>query len=88
MFDYPQLTALAAVHRRGSFDLAAASLNLTPSAISQRVKALEERVGTLLIKRGQPCLATEAGLRLIRHLDEVHFLNPPWHMIFPNLPLH
>ncbi|MEH7828346.1 LysR family transcriptional regulator ArgP [Gemmobacter denitrificans] len=71
MLDYPQLLALATVHRRGSFDLAAAQLGLTPSAISQRVKALEERMGTLVIRRGQPCSATEAGLRLIRHLEEV-----------------
>lgn len=74
MLDYPQLAALAAVHRRGSFDLAAASLNVTPSAISQRIKALEENLGTLLIKRGQPCIATETGLRLIRHHDEVALL--------------
>lgn len=74
MLDYPQLAALAAVHRRGSFDLAAATLNVTPSAISQRIKALEEHLGTLLIKRGHPCTATEAGLRLIRHHDEVALL--------------
>lgn len=74
MLDYPLLEALAAVHRRGSFDLAAAVLNLTPSAVSQRIKALEERTGTLLIRRGQPCAATETGLRLIRHLEEVTLL--------------
>ena len=74
MLDYANLAALAAVHRRGSFDLAAASLGLTPSAVSQRIKALEERTGTLLIRRGQPCSATETGLRLIRHHDEVMLL--------------
>jgi hypothetical protein len=37
MFDPDQLAALAAVHRRGSFDLAAAELHVTPSAISQRI---------------------------------------------------
>lgn len=74
MLDPAQLAALAAVHRRGSFDLAAAGLNVTPSAISQRVKALEEVAGTLLIRRGQPCTATEAGLRLIRHHDEIVLL--------------
>lgn len=71
MLDYPNLAALAAVHRRGSFDLAAAELGLTPSAVSQRVKALEERSGALLIRRGQPCTATETGARLVRHFDEV-----------------
>jgi LysR family transcriptional regulator (chromosome initiation inhibitor) len=74
MFTDPQLQALAAVHRRGSFETAASMLGLTPSAISQRIKALEDRVGTLLIRRGQPCEATPAGLRLIRHHDEVALL--------------
>ncbi len=75
MFENPLLAALSAVHRRGSFDLAAASLGLTPSAVSQRIKALEDRVGTLLVRRGQPCEATAIGLRLIRHHDEVALLD-------------
>ena len=74
MHDPAQLAALAAVHRRGAFDLAAAELHVTPSAISQRIKALEEQTGTLLIRRGQPCRATEPGLRLIRHHDEIALL--------------
>lgn len=74
MLDPAQLSALAAVHRRGSFDLAAAELHVTPSAVSQRIKALEETTGTLLIRRGQPCAATETGLRLIRHHDEIALL--------------
>ena len=74
MLDPAQLAALAAVHRRGSFDLAAAELHVTPSAVSQRIKALEERIGTLLIRRGQPCAATDTGLRLIRHQDEIALL--------------
>ena len=74
MFDPARLAALAAVHRRGAFDLAAVELHVTPSAISQRIKALEELTGTLLIRRGEPCIATEAGLRLIRHHDEVALL--------------
>jgi LysR family transcriptional regulator, chromosome initiation inhibitor len=74
MLDPAQLAALSAVHRRGSFDLAATELHVTPSAISQRIKALEEATGALLIRRGQPCQATETGLRLIRHHDEVALL--------------
>lgn len=74
MFDPAQLAALAAVHRRGSFDLAAAELHVTPSAISQRIKALEDHAGTLLIRRASPCTATPAGLRMIRHHDEVVLL--------------
>jgi LysR family transcriptional regulator (chromosome initiation inhibitor) len=83
MLDPAQLTALAAVHRRGSFELAAADLRVTPSAISQRLKALEERIGTLLIRRGTPCTATETGLRLIRHHDEVALLE---HALAADLP--
>lgn len=75
MLDPAQLAALAAIHRRGSFDLAAADLHVTPSAISQRLKALEESVGTLLIRRGQPCTATPTGLRLIRHHDDIALLS-------------
>lgn len=74
MPDPAQLAALTAIHRRGSFDAAAAALHVTPSAISQRIRALEDAVGTLLIRRGQPCTATPAGLRLIRHHDEVALL--------------
>lgn len=74
MLDPAQLAALAAVHRRGSFELAAAELHVTASAVSQRIKALEETAGTLLIRRGQPCQATEPGLRLIRHHDEIALL--------------
>jgi LysR family transcriptional regulator, chromosome initiation inhibitor len=74
MLDPAQLAALAAVHRRGSFDLAAGDLHVTPSAISQRIKSLEEATGILLIRRGQPSTATPAGLRLIRHHDEVTLL--------------
>lgn len=83
MLDPAQLAALAAIHRRGSFDLAAAELHVTPSAVSQRLKALEERVGTLLIRRGTPCTATETGLRLIRHHDEVALLE---HALAADLP--
>lgn len=74
MFDYSQLAALAAIHRRGAFDLAAADLSLTPSAMSHRIKALEEQTGTLLVIRGQPCRATPAGLRLIAHFNQVALL--------------
>ncbi len=73
-FDYSHLAALAAVIRTGSFDKAAVSLGVTPSAVSQRIKLLEERTGTVLVVRGQPCTATAAGLRLCRHAEEVRAL--------------
>lgn len=72
--DTAQLAALAEVLRTGSFDHASGVLGVTPSAISQRIRALEERLGTVLIIRGQPCTGTEAGRRLFRHAEEVALL--------------
>ncbi|MEP2530902.1 LysR family transcriptional regulator ArgP [Shimia sp.] len=72
--DYAQLTALSAILRTGSFDAAAAALGVTQSAISQRLKSLEERIGTPLVLRGQPCTGTKTGRRLAAHLDQVGLL--------------
>lgn len=74
MFDYPALQTLAEIIRRGSFEAAADRLALTPSAISQRIKGLEERLGTVLIHRGPPATGTETGLRLMQHFDRVRLL--------------
>ena len=74
MLDYAALSALAAVVREGSFERAARSLHVTPSAVSQRVRLLEERVGCALVVRGQPCRPTEAGRRLCQHVDRVRLL--------------
>jgi len=74
MLDYSALSALAAVLREGSFDRAARALHVTPSAFSQRIRLLEERVGCALVVRGQPCTGTEAGRRLCQHVDRVRLL--------------
>ncbi len=74
MLDYSSLFALSAVVREGSFDRAARSLHVTPSAVSQRIRLLEERVGCALVTRSQPCEATEAGRRLCQHADRVRLL--------------
>lgn len=74
MLDYPLLSALAAVIRTGSFEQAAQELHVTPSAISQRIKLLEDRLGTVLIVRAQPCTATPTGLRLLRHVEDVRLM--------------
>lgn len=73
-FDPNQLAALSAVLRLGSFEGAAQSLGVTPSAISQRLKALEERVGIALVKRALPCTGTEAGIRLAKHAEDIALL--------------
>ncbi|WP_299556934.1 LysR family transcriptional regulator ArgP [uncultured Mycolicibacterium sp.] len=64
--DTHHLAALAAVVETGSFEAAARQLHVTPSAISQRIKALEQRVGQVLVVREKPCRATAAGLPLLR----------------------
>ncbi|MBR9763913.1 MAG: LysR family transcriptional regulator ArgP [Rhodobacteraceae bacterium] len=72
--DRGQLAALSAILRHGAFDRAAAELGITQSAVSQRLRALEERIGTPLVRRGPPATATEAGAHLTRHADEVALL--------------
>ena len=74
MLDYAALSALCSVVREGSFERAARALHVTPSAVSQRIRLLEERVGCALVVRGQPCLATDMGRRLCQHADRVQLL--------------
>ena len=71
MIDYPAALAVATVVRTGSFEKAARVLHITPSAVSQRVKSLEEKLGVALVERGTPCLPTEKGARLCRHMELV-----------------
>lgn len=85
MLDYTSLAALAAVIREGSFERAARALNVTPSAVSQRVRLLEERVGGALVIRGQPCRATDMGRRLCQHVDRVRLLEQELYDALPKL---
>ena len=72
--DHAQLRALCAVVREGSFERAAAVLHVTPSAISQRIKALEDRVGRLLVQRTSPARATAEGQILVRLAEQTALL--------------
>ncbi|MCV3764148.1 LysR family transcriptional regulator ArgP [Rhizobium sp. TRM95796] len=83
MIDYASLRAVAAVAETGSFEKAARQLNVTPSAVSQRVKHLEDRIGAALIVRGAPCVATEKGAWLCRHMQHVSLLEQD---LFRELP--
>lgn len=85
MIDYAALEAVFAVVEEGSFDKAAARLRVSPSAVSHRVKSIEERVGTPLIVRGSPCVPTEAGQRICRHVERVHLLEAKLRADCPNL---
>ena len=85
MLDYTSLAALAAVIREGSFERAARALHVTPSAISQRVRMLEERVGCALVVRAQPCVTTEMGRRLCQHMERVQWLEQELRNSLPSL---
>ncbi len=74
MFDYRQLKALATVIEEQSFERAAKRLFLTQSAISQRIRQLEESAGQLLLVRSQPLRLTAAGEHLQRHYHQVTLL--------------
>ena len=85
MLDYGMLFALAAVVRHGSFDRAARELNVTPSAVSQKIKALEERIGSVLVRRGQPSVATAAGALLCHHAERVRLMEADLGARMPSL---
>jgi LysR family transcriptional regulator (chromosome initiation inhibitor) len=74
MIDYAAARAVAMVVRTGSFEAAARALGVTPSAVSQRVRNLEERLGAALVVRGAPCVATGTGALLCRHMEQVGLL--------------
>lgn len=72
--DSTQLRTLVTVVAEGSFEAAARRLHVTPSAVSQRIKALEESVGQVLVRRQRPCEATEAGRPLLRLAGQLALL--------------
>ncbi|MEU3059660.1 LysR family transcriptional regulator ArgP [Streptomyces subrutilus] len=66
-----QVRTLLAVVDEGTFEAAAAALHVTPSAVSQRVKALEQRTGRVLLIRTKPVRATESGEVVVRFARQV-----------------
>ncbi|KGJ89066.1 ArgP/LysG family DNA-binding transcriptional regulator [Colwellia psychrerythraea] len=87
-FDYKLLAALADVIELQSFELAAQKLFISQSAISQRIKALEEHIGQPVLIRNQPIIATAAGEKLLSHYKKIkqleHELVP---ILFPDKPI-
>ncbi|MBB4660602.1 ArgP/LysG family DNA-binding transcriptional regulator [Conexibacter arvalis] len=73
-FDSQQLRALVAIADAGSLDGAAAALALTPSAVSQRLRALERATGQVLVVRSRPIALTAAGEVLLRLATQVALL--------------
>jgi LysR family transcriptional regulator (chromosome initiation inhibitor) len=73
-FDPDALECLAAIVEEGGFERAAQRLSITQSAVSQRLRALEAQVGTVLIVRSRPLKATSAGLLLLKHTKMLRLL--------------
>lgn len=73
-YDPAALECLAAIVEEGGFDRAAQRLNITQSAVSQRLRALEAQVGTVLIVRSRPLRPTSAGNLLLKHTKQLRLL--------------
>lgn len=71
MLDYRLVQAFAAVASEGGFEKAAGVLHLTQSAVSQRIKLLEEQMGCVLLVRASPPRPTRPGKALLRHYRQV-----------------
>lgn len=75
MYDLRLLEAAWAVIDTGSFERAASRLHVTQSAVSQRIRQLEDLVGRQIIARGTPPTPTTIGAKLIRHYQQVAALS-------------
>ena len=73
-FDPDALECLAAIVEEGGFERAAQRLSITQSAVSQRLRALESQVGTVLIVRSRPLRPTAAGQLLLKHTKMLRLL--------------
>ncbi|MGB0466377.1 MAG: LysR family transcriptional regulator ArgP [Pontibacterium sp.] len=74
MLDYKNLAAVSAIIEEQSFDKAAQKLHVTQSAISQRLRQLEEHLGQRLVIRSNPIQATPAGQQVIKHFQQICLL--------------
>ncbi|MEW6466098.1 MAG: LysR family transcriptional regulator ArgP [Pseudomonadota bacterium] len=73
-YDPDALECLAAIVEESGFERAAQRLNITQSAVSQRLRALEAQVGTVLIVRSRPLKPTPAGQLLLKHTQQMRLL--------------
>lgn len=74
MLDYKLLHALSVVVDEQNFDKAASVLSITQSAVSQRIKSLEQTIGQPVLVRAQPIVATAIGKKLLGHYQQVKLL--------------
>jgi len=68
------LSTLIAVIEEGTFEAASQRLHVTASAVSQRIKAMEQSAGQVLVQRTNPIAPTEAGSRLLRYAQQLQLL--------------
>lgn len=85
MFDYKLLAALATVVEQAGFERAAQRLGLSQSAVSQRIKLLEMRLGQPVLVRSTPPQPTELGQRLLNHVQQVRLLEGDLQQLVPAL---
>ncbi|MFC6354540.1 LysR family transcriptional regulator ArgP [Luethyella okanaganae] len=76
---------VSAVVSAGTFDAAARALNVTPSAVSQRIKTLEQLLGRVLLVRSKPVVATDAGQAVVRLARQLELLE---HDVLAEIGLH
>ena len=74
MFDYKLLHALSIVIKQQSFEKAANEMCITQSAVSQRIRLLEQNLGQPVLIRNQPIALTAIGARLLTHYQQVQLL--------------
>ena len=67
-------STVAAIVDGGSLEAAARTLRITPSAVSQRLRALEQQIGRVLVVRGRPATATPSGEAIVRMARQVALL--------------
>ena len=85
MFDYKLLAALATVVEQAGFERAAQRLGLSQSAVSQRIKLLEMRLGQPVLVRSTPPQPTALGQRLLNHVQQVRLLEGDLQQLVPTL---
>ncbi len=73
-YDPSALECLAAIVEEGGFERAAQRLNVTQSAVSQRLRALEAQVGSVVLVRTRPLRPTSAGQLLLKHTRQLRLL--------------
>lgn len=68
------LSTLARIDELGTFDAAARELHITASAVSQRIRAIEQQIGRVVVVRSKPARLTDAGHVLVRLARQIELL--------------